>query len=488
MKRVFKQTIGLALGMLLLGLQATAQDGEALFKAKCSVCHMVDKNSTGPMLKGVKQKWNDAGEGDLLYKWVENPEGLIASGSSKMAAAIKDFSPSSMTPQQVSKEETDAILDYVDNYVKAEVAPPGPGQPVSPGGSGEVTVVPNYEENLQLFYFLLGITGILLLAIVMISRTTISFVKSDYFKSKMQAKSETEKEETNGSNAGGILGGIGVLIIGLGYTMFTNTSYALSFTAPGTSEEKSEWLLVENSDIYLMVIINVLLLFVLLYLRNMFNAFVRMTKTEEQLAKAAKATKKFKWNKVLTDAVPIEEEKDILMHHEYDGIQELDNNLPPWWVYGFYATIVFSVIYLFNYHVFRTSDLQAAEYDKSVAAAQVEIDAYKKKMAMDVDETNATLLTDASALASGKKLFDANCVVCHNPKGEGNIGPNLTDKHWIYGFDIKDVFKTIKLGAPNGMPEHASKLNPIEIQQVSSYVLELPETPGKEAQGDIIEK
>lgn len=487
MKRVFKQTIGLALGMLFLSLQAIAQDGEGLFKAKCSVCHMIDKNSTGPMLKGVKQKWNDAGEGDLLYKWVENPEGLIASGTSKMATAVKDFSPSSMTPQQVSKEEVDAILDYVDNYVKPEPTPP-PGDNTNGETTENVTIVANYKDNLQLFYFLLGITGILLLAIVMISRTTISFVKSDYFKAKMHAKKDEEKQDENKPNSGGILGGVGMLIIGLGYTMFTNTSQALTFTSPGTSEEKTEWLLVENSDIYLMVIINILLLFVLLYLRNMFNAFVRMTKTEEQLAKSKKATAKFKWKKVLTDAVPVEEEKDILMHHEYDGIQELDNNLPPWWVYGFYATIIFSVIYLFNYHIFRTSDLQTAEYEKSVASAQVEIDAYKKKMAMDVDETNATLLTDASALSSGKKLFDANCVVCHNPKGEGNIGPNLTDKHWIYGFDIKEVFKTIKLGAPNGMPEHASKLNPIEIQQVSSFVLSLPETPGKEAQGDIIEK
>ena len=73
-------------------------------------------------------------------------------------------------------------------------------------------------------------------------------------------------------------------------------------------------------------------------------------------------------------------------------------------------------------------------------------------------------------------------------KGQGQTGPNLTDKQWIYGFDIKDVFKSIKAGRPNGMPEHASKFNPVQIQQVASYVLALPETKGKDPEGKISEK
>ena len=96
-------------------------------------------------------------------------------------------------------------------------------------------------------------------------------------------------------------------------------------------------------------------------------------------------------------------------------------------------------------------------------------------------------MTESSDLATGKTLFETNCVVCHNPKGEGNIGPNLTDKAWVYGFDIKDIFTTVKLGTSNGMPEHNSKLNPIQLQQVSSYVLALPESKGKAAEGSIIE-
>jgi cytochrome c oxidase cbb3-type subunit 3 len=104
-------------------------------------------------------------------------------------------------------------------------------------------------------------------------------------------------------------------------------------------------------------------------------------------------------------------------------------------------------------------------------------------MSMNVDETNATLMTEASDLSTGKAIFSANCIVCHKEKGEGDIGPNLTDDAWIYGNDIKDVFYSVKKGQPNGMPEHGSKLNPVQIQQVASYVLSLPFTKGKDPQG-----
>jgi cytochrome c oxidase cbb3-type subunit 3 len=196
-----------------------------------------------------------------------------------------------------------------------------------------------------------------------------------------------------------------------------------------------------------------------------------------------------KFNAILTDTVPIELEHQILMDHEYDGIRELDNNLPPWWTWGFIATIVFAVIYLFNYHVIGYSDLQIKAYDKEVIQANRDIKAYLYQNAMNVDETNVKLLIAPDDLAKGKEIFNTNCILCHKKTGEGDVGPNLTDKAWIYGFDIKDVFYSIKNGQPNGMPEHASKLNPVEIQQVSSYVLQLPFIQGtKPAQGDKIEK
>ena len=218
----------------------------------------------------------------------------------------------------------------------------------------------------------------------------------------------------------------------------------------------------------------------------MFRNLLGMVKKPIEKVEKPQAIKKL--NKILNDTVPIEEEHTILMQHEYDGIRELDNNLPPWWVWGFVATIIFAVIYLFDYHILKSSDLQIEAYNKEIAKSDKEVKAYLSKMKMNVDESSATLMTESNDLTKGKSLFNANCVACHQANGEGGIGPNLTDKHWIYGYDIKDVFKTVKYGTPNGMPEHNSKFNPIQIQQVSSYVLSLPFTEGKEAQGEIIEE
>lgn len=449
-----------------------AQTGEQLFKSKCNTCHLVDKNSTGPNLQGVKQKWADAGEAEFLYEWVQNPGKLYASGKSTMAAAIKEFSKTDMTPQDVTNEQVDAILDYVDNYT------PPVSTPDNPEGGEIVEYVPDYEANLELFYYLVASIIIMLIIIIGMSFSIRTLVNSDYFKDKLK-----NRENSNS----GIVTAIVVLV---GFTLFNfNTSYGLTFMQPGEAGEGMPWLLVETVDLYYLVAINLVLLGVIFYLRKLFNEFIRMVKDEKQLAEEAEAADVMKRvNTVLTDAVPIEEEHTILMHHEYDGIRELDNNLPPWWVWGFYATIVFAVVYLFNYHILGISDLQTEEYNKSVEKAEIEVQAYLEKMAMNVDETNATLMTEGSDLAAGKALFEKNCTTCHKQDGSGDIGPNLTDKNWIYGYDVKDIFKTVKYGTPNGMPLHSDKLNPIQTQQVSSYVLHLPEVKTEKVDGDIIEK
>ena len=144
------------IAVFVFGMQKSqAQDGEALFKAKCNVCHAVDKNSTGPILKGVKQRWNDAGEGEMLYEWVHNAPALVASGKSKEAITASNFSPTIMPPQVVTNEEIDAILDYVDAYEKP--APPAAAVAVGGGAATDnIKVVPNYKDNLSLFYWLLG--------------------------------------------------------------------------------------------------------------------------------------------------------------------------------------------------------------------------------------------------------------------------------------------------------------------------------------------
>lgn len=478
MKKYFN--ISLAVFTLWLGgQQAIAQDGGQLFKAKCNTCHMVDKNSTGPNLKGVKQKWTDAGEAEMLYEWVANSEALIASGKSKMANEIKGFSPSAMTPQVVTNEELDAILNYIDTYTPAAAATPAEGAAAAGAAdpAANVTFVPDYNENLTLFYWLFGSIIVLLIAIIIMSTSITTLVKSDYFKKKLEERGK-EKGENSTPIASilAIIGAFGAMVVG-------NNSHALTFMAAGEAEKGTPWLIVENMDLYFMVVINVILLGVLFYLRRMFRDFMAMARPKAAEATPETAIKKI--NVILTDAVAIEEEHTILMQHEYDGIRELDNNLPPWWVWGFVATIIFAVVYVFNYHIFGTADLQIKAYDKEIAQAKADVKKYQEEHAMNVDETTATLLTDAAAISSGKAIFESNCVVCHNPKGEGNIGPNLTDDHWIYGPDVKDLFKTIKLGTPNGMPEHASKLNPVQIQEVSSFVLSLPNTPGKAPDGKL---
>jgi cytochrome c oxidase cbb3-type subunit 3 len=255
-----------------------------------------------------------------------------------------------------------------------------------------------------------------------------------------------------------------------------NSTLAMSIPEP--SLEPQPWILIENADIYFLIAINVVLVLVIIYLQSQFKRLLALVYERKRKEKEVKALKKL--NQVLTDVVPIEEEHTILMHHEYDGIRELDNNLPPWWVWGFVLTIITGIIYLFYYHVFG-GDLQYQAYDKEMKKADTEVKAYLSKMSMNVDETTATLMKDAGDLSKGKALFETNCVTCHNSKGEGNIGPNLTDKNWIYGFDIKDVFKTVKNGTPNGMPEHNSKFNPVQLQQVASFVLSLPDAKGKAA-------
>jgi cytochrome c oxidase cbb3-type subunit 3 len=471
MERYFK-TIVMAIAMVFAGHVTFAQDGEALFKAKCSACHMLDKNSTGPLLKGVKQKWEDAGEGAMLYEWVKNSQNLAASGKSKMATEVEKWSPSAMTAQDVSNEDVDAILSYVDSYVKPDkvetpLATTGATAPL-------ITYVPNYKDNLSKFYWLLFVTVILIFSILLMSNSVKALIKSDAIKKKLI--------EENNNGGGQTIKTIALLIGTFGLMTLSNNALAFTYNGPGMAEEGMPWLLIENSDLYALIVVDLILLGVLWYLRGLFKEFMVMLIPEKQkVAKKGFAFKKL--NKVLTDVVEIEDEESILMEHEYDGIRELDNNLPPWWVWMFYATIIFGIVYIFNYHILGTGDLQIKAYNKEMAQAKIDVDAYLSKMAMNVDETNATVMIDAGDLTKGKGIFEINCVSCHNPKGEGNIGPNLTDKFWLYGNGIKDLYKIIKYGNANGMPEHASKLNPIQIQQAASFVLTLPYTSGKEAQG-----
>ncbi|NOQ74949.1 MAG: c-type cytochrome [Crocinitomix sp.] len=200
---------------------------------------------------------------------------------------------------------------------------------------------------------------------------------------------------------------------------------------------------------------------------------------------------KARWKSMLTKSVPIEEEGSILLDHDYDGITELDNELPPWWKYGFYITIVWAVGYFFYYQVFEIGDLQEAEYLTQMADGEREIAEYKAAHPELITADNVELLTDAGAISEGRALYDQNCASCHEPAGAGKTGPNLTDDYWLHGGDLSSVFVTISEGVPEkGMAAWKTKMPANEIQAVLSYIFQLdyiaPPT-GREPQGELAE-
>jgi len=222
---------------------------------------------------------------------------------------------------------------------------------------------------------------------------------------------------------------------------------------------------------------------------NAVNTITYHLMTEEQKAKLAESNSLgFKENALfkrvsnfLIKPKQVENEGELLLDHDYDGIKELDNNLPPWWVYLFYICIAFSVVYLVRYEIMG-GDNQEMELKKEMAQAQIDIAEYKKTAPDLMDEKTVTLLTDAESLAAGKAIFTANCVACHRADAGGQIGPNLTDDQWILGGGIKDVFRTLMNGGRDGkgMISWKGTLKPKQMQEVASYVLSLKGTNPKD--------
>ena len=243
-----------------------------------------------------------------------------------------------------------------------------------------------------------------------------------------------------------------------------------------------------------------LLLVVLLVVLRTFNILTRLILKSEGYTDAEitaeispakvlkiKQPKKEFWNKVLS-LRPLAEEKDLLIEHEYDGIQELDNPTPSWFMYLFYSTVVFAVCYLLIYHVFGVGQLQYDEYKTEVAQAEIVKKEYLSKAANLVDENTVKLVADPAVLKAGEGIFKQNCAACHGEHAQGVVGPNLTDDFWLHEGNIKAVFKTIKYGvAAKGMPTWEKQLSPKQMSDVSNYIKSLrgtnPANP-KEPQGE----
>lgn len=226
-------------------------------------------------------------------------------------------------------------------------------------------------------------------------------------------------------------------------------------------------------------------LFVIVYL---YSILQRMLVT---LGYKPATESKWSWSAIMkrmTKSVPLERESEVATDHNYDGIIELDNSLPPWWVYMFYATILFGVVYVGYYH-FGGGPTQQMEYDNAIAQAKIEKTEMLKKTASNVDENTVVILADAADIAKGKSSYVTKCAACHGQNGEGGVGPNLTDEFWIHGGGVKNIFKTIKYGVQEkGMIAWQAQMQPTEMQQVASFILTLQGTKpanGKAPQGNL---
>lgn len=196
-----------------------------------------------------------------------------------------------------------------------------------------------------------------------------------------------------------------------------------------------------------------------------------------------------RWDKKLfTKAVAVEKEADILLDHDYDGIKELNNALPPWWKYGFIITIVVAFVYLLNFHVLGYGQNPTEEYQTEMANAKEAKEIYESKNKDKIDETNLKM-PDAEGLNAGKEIFTSVCWTCHGKGGEGGAGPNLTDDYWLHKGSLSDVYQSIKHGYPDkGMQSWEKNYSPKQINDLAGFIKTLrgtnPANP-KAAQGDL---
>lgn len=227
------------------------------------------------------------------------------------------------------------------------------------------------------------------------------------------------------------------------------------------------------------ILLEVVVLLALLYNVKLVLGIHKKRMAAEEVAPetAASRVPRVSWWERINRFASKEEEVNLDLGHDYDGIRELDNRLPPWWLYGFYGCILFACVYMWRYHVSNSAPLSAEEYTIAVQKAELQKVAYLKKAANLVDESTVKRLTGDGDLAAGKKVFETTCFACHGKAGEGGVGPNLTDEYWLHGGGIQDIFKSIKYGWPDkGMKSWKDDFSPSQIAQIASYVTSLQGT------------
>jgi cytochrome c oxidase cbb3-type subunit III len=249
----------------------------------------------------------------------------------------------------------------------------------------------------------------------------------------------------------------------------------------------STWHITSGQDlVWLLILCLIGTGVVLILLTTLYLAYILRQALEPKRADKPADTRSF-WQR-MAGLHALSDEKSLVMEHAYDGIVELDNPTPPWFMGLFYGTIGFGVVYLLIFHVAGTGDIMRQEYTQEVALAEQQRETYLKQVAGKINENTVTRLTDAKGIESGKALYGQYCTACHGQNAEGKVGPNLTDEYWLHGGSVKAIYHTIAEGVPEkGMLPWKKQLNPLQIQQVSSYLLSLQGSKpagAKEPQGE----
>lgn len=268
----------------------------------------------------------------------------------------------------------------------------------------------------------------------------------------------------------------------------------LVFAQSSESTVYEKLMSMDGSQVTLLIIMGVilgviiLLLILIIYLMSFITAVFR--KENPALAEEPTWWESFKEKFITGDIEEEAVEKKEMSDHSYDGITELDNFMPPWLQYVFLFTAIFGVGYFINYSVLGYGKTGVEEYAEEMRIEAIASEERKANAAAGIDETTVIFDESASALASGKSIFEGNCVACHAADGGGGVGPNLTDQYWLHGNTISDVFTVVKYGVVSkGMIPWQDQLSPEQIQQVASYILTLqgttPANP-KAPQGDLV--
>jgi len=273
---------------------------------------------------------------------------------------------------------------------------------------------------------------------------------------------------------------LGVLFLLTGFRAVAQESSAKSFMDDPINHPMMPLYLITT----LLFVTLILVVVVAIYMLRILNAFVQQAEMERAKKLGVPYVASVSWWTKMWDqlnaSVPVSEEKDIDLGHEYDGIRELDNHLPPWWKAILYGSVVWAVIYMIVYHFSGSLPLSGAEYENQLAEAAEQLRVYRASQPVAViDEGALTYSDDATILTNGKKVFMSNnCQSCHRDDGGGNaVGPNLTDTNWIHGGSIKDIFATIKSGVvEKGMPAWGKVMSPTDVRDVAFYVMSLQGT------------